>query len=240
MSVQKDKLKDAIRQVLNGKQGDFGSVTVKKARQWVEELLEVELSGQKDMFKELLVEVIEELRAKDEPSSEESSVEEEPVKKKRGRPPTKGKDKQVKKKKLPSDVDDDDYGHDDEYLARDLHSELNSSGRAKAHRGRKRKPKKDTDDKGEKPKRTTGLNAPQSLSPQLQSLLGGPAEMPRTEVVKKLWVLIRERGLQDPNNKRTILNDESFRQVFGCDQMDMFRMNKLLSNHLKSKADLVS
>jgi len=40
-----------------------------------------------------------------------------------------------------------------------------------------------------------------SLSPQLQEFLGEP-ELPRTEVVKRIWAYIRENSLQDPSNKK--------------------------------------
>eukprot|EP00123_Amoebidium_parasiticum_P001368 comp12439_c0_seq1/m.7356 comp12439_c0_seq1/g.7356 ORF comp12439_c0_seq1/g.7356 comp12439_c0_seq1/m.7356 type:complete len:238 (-) comp12439_c0_seq1:196-909(-) len=236
MGVDTEKLKATIKSVLKGK--DFGNVSVKKARSWVEEELGVDLTEQKDEFKDLCVEAMSELQ-EEQQSSSESSAEDDPPKKKRGRPSTKGKDKALKKKREASDDDDDEDfdGQDDEDIARNLHSELNSSGR----RGKKeKKVKRSKKDTGDKPKRTTGLNAPQILSDQLSALMGGQPEMPRTEVVKQLWVLIRERGLQDPNNKRTIMCDKDFQSVFGCEQMDMFKMNKLLSNHLRSKADIVA
>ncbi|KAL5540675.1 hypothetical protein UlMin_042867 [Ulmus minor] len=70
-----------------------------------------------------------------------------------------------------------------------------------------------------------------SLSPQLQTFTG-EAVLARTEVVKKLWAYIRENNLQDPKNKRNILCDESFRSLFNVDSIDMFQMNKALSNHI--------
>ncbi|MCL7041474.1 hypothetical protein MKW94_012548 [Papaver nudicaule] len=70
-----------------------------------------------------------------------------------------------------------------------------------------------------------------SLSPQLQKVIGVP-EMARTEVVKQLWAYIRERNLQDPNNRREILCDESLRDLFRVDTINMFQMNKVLSKHI--------
>ncbi|PQQ01932.1 hypothetical protein Pyn_28352 [Prunus yedoensis var. nudiflora] len=70
-----------------------------------------------------------------------------------------------------------------------------------------------------------------SLSPELQKFTGVP-ELARTEVVKKLWSYIRENNLQDPNNKREIICDESLRTLFDVDSINMFQMNKALSKHI--------
>jgi upstream activation factor subunit UAF30 len=50
----------------------------------------------------------------------------------------------------------------------------------------------------------------------------------RPQVVKHLWVYIKDRELQNPDNKREILCDPSFKAVFGVEKIDMFRMNKVL------------
>ncbi|KAJ9564036.1 hypothetical protein OSB04_000002 [Centaurea solstitialis] len=70
-----------------------------------------------------------------------------------------------------------------------------------------------------------------SLSPQLQQFTGVP-ELARTEVVKQLWIYIREHNLQDPANKKNILCDEPLRELFGVDSIDMFQMNKALTKHI--------
>ena len=48
---------------------------------------------------------------------------------------------------------------------------------------------------------------PMKISEDLAKVVGaGP--MPRSEVVKKLWVYIKGHDLQDPKNKRNINADE--------------------------------
>lgn len=57
--------------------------------------------------------------------------------------------------------------------------------------------------------------------------------MPRSEVVKALWVYIKKHNLQDPTNKRNINADENLKAVFGGKGMvNMFEMTKLVSKHL--------
>ncbi|TXG59491.1 hypothetical protein EZV62_014064 [Acer yangbiense] len=70
-----------------------------------------------------------------------------------------------------------------------------------------------------------------SLSPQLQEFVGVP-ELARTEVVKQIWIYIREKQLQDPSNKRNIICDERLHALFGVDSINMFQMNKVLANHI--------
>jgi chromatin remodeling complex protein RSC6 len=73
---------------------------------------------------------------------------------------------------------------------------------------------------------------PMTVSPQLAEVIGeGP--MPRSEVVKKLWVYIKANDLQDKENKRNINADDKLRAVFGGkDTVSMFEMTKLVSKHL--------
>ncbi|KAK2999847.1 hypothetical protein RJ639_024538 [Escallonia herrerae] len=80
-------------------------------------------------------------------------------------------------------------------------------------------------------KRGGGFTKLCSLSPQLQRFTG-THELARTEVVKQLWSYIRENNLQDPNNRRDILCDETLRDLFSVDSINMFQMNKALAKHI--------
>jgi upstream activation factor subunit UAF30 len=73
---------------------------------------------------------------------------------------------------------------------------------------------------------------PMTVSPDLAAVVGkGP--MPRSEVVKALWVYIKKNNLQDPKNKRNINADANLKKVFGGkDMVNMFEMTKLVSKHL--------
>ena len=73
---------------------------------------------------------------------------------------------------------------------------------------------------------------PLNVSEDLAKVVGkGP--MPRSEVVKKLWVYIKGKNLQDPAKKRNIIADANLKVVFGGKAVvDMFEMTKLVSKHL--------
>lgn len=73
---------------------------------------------------------------------------------------------------------------------------------------------------------------PMTVSADLAAVVGkGP--MPRSEVVKALWVYIKKNNLQDPKNKRNINADENLKKVFdGKAVVNMFEMTKLVSKHL--------
>ncbi|OGM98767.1 MAG: hypothetical protein A2915_04795 [Candidatus Yanofskybacteria bacterium RIFCSPLOWO2_01_FULL_41_34] len=81
-------------------------------------------------------------------------------------------------------------------------------------------------------KTNSAFMKPMNVSPELSAVVGkGP--MPRSEVVKKLWVYIKSHGLQDQANKRNINADAALKKVFGGkDLVNMFEMTKLVSRHL--------
>lgn len=62
----------------------------------------------------------------------------------------------------------------------------------------------------------------------------GSKPVPRTEVVKKIWVYIKANKLQDSKNRRMINADAKLKPVFGGKgQVSMFDMAKHLAKHLK-------
>ena len=81
-------------------------------------------------------------------------------------------------------------------------------------------------------KSNSAFMKPMQISDDLAEVVGkGP--MPRSEVVKKLWVYIKKNNLQDPANKRNINADAALKKVFGGKSVvNMFEMTKLVSKHL--------
>lgn len=71
-----------------------------------------------------------------------------------------------------------------------------------------------------------------TVSPALAAVIGDKP-VPRTEVVKKLWIYIKKNNLQDAKNRRMINADDKLKVVFGGKgQVSMFDMTKLVSKHL--------
>jgi chromatin remodeling complex protein RSC6 len=81
-------------------------------------------------------------------------------------------------------------------------------------------------------KKVSAFMKPMNVSAELAEVVGkGP--MPRSEVVKALWVYIKKNNLQDPKNKRNINADANLQKVFdGKKVVNMFEMTKLVSKHL--------
>jgi len=149
----------------------------------------------------------------------------------------------------------------DAELARQLSSEINgrtrrSNGKPKAAvsngtpKKRKSKAKSaalvDTDDdsdshEGKRPSKKKksgdggtargGFAKPYILSEPLAAVLGTES-LSRPQVVKQLWAYIKANELQNPENKREIICDAALQPVFNVPKIDMFRMNKVLGQHL--------
>ena len=81
-------------------------------------------------------------------------------------------------------------------------------------------------------KSNSAFMKPMKISEDLAAVVGkGP--MPRTQVVKKLWVYIKKNRLQDKKNRRNINADANLKKVFkGKAVVSMFEMTKLVSKHL--------
>ncbi|KAL1922868.1 uncharacterized protein VTP21DRAFT_9244 [Calcarisporiella thermophila] len=129
---------------------------------------------------------------------------------------------------------------DDEAMARRLQQEINGLRRSsktasKNTSGKKKK----TDGEKRPPNPNNPFMRPMVMSPALADFLNAQ-ELPRPEIVKRLWAYIKEHNLQDPENKRSIICDERLASIFGKEKLDSFGMNKDLSSLLKKKEDVIS
>ena len=103
---------------------------------------------------------------------------------------------------------------------------------------KKAAPKKKTAPKKKAPKKKSARKpnaafmAPLTLSDSLSKVVGAKS-LPRTEIIKKIWVYIKKNGLQDKVNKRMINADASLKPIFGKDQISMFEMAGALNKHVK-------
>ncbi|WP_367066674.1 DNA topoisomerase III [Oryzisolibacter sp. LB2S] len=79
--------------------------------------------------------------------------------------------------------------------------------------------------------RKTGTTAGKTPSAALAAVIGAEL-VARPEAVKKMWDYIKAHGLQDPQDKRTIVADDKLRAVFGKDRIGMFELAGVLGPHL--------
>lgn len=84
----------------------------------------------------------------------------------------------------------------------------------------------------------TAFNAEHVLLEQLQAVVGG-SRMSRPQVVKQMWVYIKEHDLQDQSDKRKVKCDEKLQALFRKNVVGMFEMNKLLGNHLYKDDEII-
>jgi upstream activation factor subunit UAF30 len=83
-----------------------------------------------------------------------------------------------------------------------------------------------------KRKPNAAFMAPMTPSNSLAEVVGSKP-MPRTEIVKKMWVYIKKNNLQDKKNRRMINSDSTLRPLFGKDQVSMFDLAKIVSKNVK-------
>ncbi|CAK9296092.1 unnamed protein product [Gordionus sp. m RMFG-2023] len=146
--------------------------------------------------------------------------------------------KQYKPKQKFKEIYNNDKVEDDEIIARRIQEEENSTRlrtrrtvKLKKHQTKKTKTKFDNDDQKKRKSGTSLYSRPCRLSPLLADLMGNN-QMPRKDVVKRMWEIIKERNLQDPKNKQYALCDEQLAKIFGRKKIRIFGMMKHLSNQI--------
>lgn len=92
--------------------------------------------------------------------------------------------------------------------------------------------KKAAPKKASKRKPNAAFMKPLTPSATLAAVVGS-GNMPRTQVVKKLWDYIKKHDLQDAKNRRNINADDKLKALFGKNTVSMFEMTKIVSKHLK-------
>ncbi|MDB5868929.1 MAG: topoisomerase, partial [Polaromonas sp.] len=95
----------------------------------------------------------------------------------------------------------------------------------------KKAPAKKAAVKTDKPKVARKTSAGLKPSEALAAVIGNE-QVARPQVIKKLWDYIKEKGLQDPANKRAINADGKLLPVFGKPQVTMFELAGIVGRHL--------
>ncbi|KAH9489689.1 hypothetical protein Btru_037449 [Bulinus truncatus] len=227
-----DELKKAVKGILKG--ADLDSLSTKKVRKMLEDTFKTDFSSRKKEIDKLVMKMIddeddeEEKEKKEDSDDEHNGVEdadsddEAPKKKAKKEPAAK-----PKKRKSATKADDSEdpvmseiKELDDEDLAKKLQEEETGLRRRRAAAPRPKKEKERDPDKKKKP---SAYSRPCHLSDQLAAVVG-TNEMPRAEVVKTLWSIVKERNLQDPKNKQFMLCDEQMETLFGSKRIKLFGM----------------
>lgn len=79
-------------------------------------------------------------------------------------------------------------------------------------------------------RKSTGFTRSYKLSSELSALMGCDS-LPRHEVVKKVWAIIKERNLYDPKNKQFAICDDELMKVMKVKRFRTFGMLKHLKPH---------
>jgi len=251
-------LEPRIYQILSAPGTDLTTISAKRVRR---QLLELEptlspefLKENKVVVDEIIASVFERVSAEaEETTGRESRGEDDEV----FEEDHSGDDEGRRERSLPAKKSKKDSKQEqaDAELARKLSSEINgrstrTSGKGRSgavkrgSRGKKSAATVDSDEdsneEGSKRTRKRSTNGSGAkggfakefaLSEPLSALLQVD-KLSRPQVVKHLWIYIKDRELQNPDNKREILCDPRLKAVFGVEKINMFKMNKVLGQHL--------
>ncbi|XP_019185689.1 PREDICTED: upstream activation factor subunit spp27-like [Ipomoea nil] len=196
---------------------DLNTTTNATVRRQLEADFGIDLSDRKAFLREQINLYLEQAQAQNAVKEEEERPVEESVR---------GGEQEDEKESAAAAENEVEEGEEESEETEEEEAELK-----KTSNGRKAAKKRSKKQNKEVSRRGGGFTKLCGLSSQLQKFTGVP-QMARTQVVKQLWNYIRENNLQDPSNKRNINCDDTLRELFEVDAIDMFQMNKALSKHI--------
>ncbi|ODV69729.1 SWIB-domain-containing protein [Hyphopichia burtonii NRRL Y-1933] len=183
---------------------DLEKITVKKIRNALQELFGINLQPHKQDISDIIMERYFDLLEK------------------------------RKNKVEPPPLSKEDIERQDALMASQL---LKSTIRGPVTRGSgkatPRKPRAKKNAAGEKKRKApnNGFNQALYLSQDLQNLFGVES-LPRPQIVKQMWTYIKDNNLQNPNDRRQILCNDTLYKIFKKKTVGIFEMNKLLTSHI--------
>lgn len=92
-----------------------------------------------------------------------------------------------------------------------------------------KKAKKESEEKSKKAGQT-GFSKPVKVSEELADFIG-QNEISRPQLTKFMWAYFKEKGLQDPTDKRHIIADEKLKHLLKVDRFNAFGFMKLVKPH---------
>ncbi|CAG9794662.1 unnamed protein product [Diatraea saccharalis] len=218
--VTDEELHKEIEKIL--KKADLSKTSTKKVIQKLEEVFDTDLTSKKESIDKMVLDFVNSQVSDDDEDEDEDEEEEEEEEKKK---PPKRAAKTNKRAKKPRKADSrrNYKGSSDE-------DEDDNDGNDSEFEEKKSKPKAKKGAKGGGRGKGSGYTRAYKLSPSLSALMGAD-EMPRHEVVKRMWALIKEKQLYDPNNKQFAICDEGLYKVIGTKRFRIFGMMKYLKSH---------
>lgn len=182
---------------------DLSKTTSKSVRLTLEKKLNCDLLARKKEIDVLVMDFAESQQSEnDDTESEEDE-----------KPPQRAAAAAPKKRKQASSDDDSDDSSSRKKKKKTAPKKAKSTGGAAKAKG-----------KG------NGFTRPYKLSADLAAVVGAD-ELPRHEVVKKVWAIIKSRNLYDPKNKQFAICDAELQKVMGVKRFRTFGMLKYLKNH---------
>jgi chromatin remodeling complex protein RSC6 len=93
-------------------------------------------------------------------------------------------------------------------------------------------------------RKPSGFARPTKISSELCGFMGREtgAEVARTEVTQYVIKYIAEKGLQNPENRKIIMPDESLTKLLGVndeDEVTYFNLQKFMNKHFHSKTNIL-
>ncbi|XP_069139617.1 uncharacterized protein [Argopecten irradians] len=232
-----NEMRTAVKDMLKG--ADLSTLSAKKIRLKLQEKFDTDLSERKKEIDALVMELLDEeeeeeeeddkSNGKEEEKAQEESEEEEEEEEEEEPPRKRPKSQRQIENESLGEVTD---GMDDEEIARQLQEE--ETGPRRSSRTPKRPPKpskRSKESKGDGERKGKGYGKPCLLSPALANIMGTD-QMPRCDVVKKMYDIAKEGNLLDPKNKQYMICNDDLFKVFGKRRVRMFGMMKHLGDHI--------
>ncbi|XP_076043151.1 upstream activation factor subunit spp27 homolog Non2 isoform X2 [Oratosquilla oratoria] len=223
--ISRETLRKEVAAILKG--ADLNTLSSKKVRLQIGSKLGVDLSDRKDEIDQLIMADVEDQVNSHSEEEEEASEEEAP-------PPRRGKDESESEPEPEEKDEDDDYepgAKKRKPKASPKKRKVDDDDDSDEEWGKRKKSNKGGGRRNKKSAFTKSFR----LSPELADLVGADV-MPRHEVVKKVWAVIKERNLQDPENKQFAICDDQLLKVIGVKRFRTFGMMKHLKDHFLEAA----
>eukprot|EP00210_Caulerpa_lentillifera_P004851 g4632.t1 len=134
----------------------------------------------------------------------------------------------------PDDAEDEEHEVEDEVEEEDQ-PKPKTRARSKRRAAQKASSvtKKTKKEKEDRPKKTgaSGFSKPVKVSTELADFIGRD-QISRPDLTKFMWAYFKEKGLQDPSDKRHIISDEALKDLLKVDRFNAFGFMKLVKPHI--------